>query len=42
MEQALELIAGNGIEYRYGDTGVVQVNHDNIDSMYKQEILEEK
>lgn len=42
VEQALELIAGNVIEYRYVDTGVVQVNHDNIDSMYKQEIIEEK
>ena len=42
VEQALELIAGNVIEYRYVDTGVQQVDGDNVDSPYIQEVLSGK
>ena len=39
VEQAVELARGAAVEYRYVDTGVQQVDHDNVDSPYIQEIL---
>lgn len=39
VEQALKLIAGETAEYRYVDTGVQQVDHDNVNSPYIQQIL---
>lgn len=42
VEQALKLIAGDVLEYRYVDTGVVQMNHDNVDSLRIQKILGEQ
>lgn len=39
VEQAVELSKGAAVEYRYVDTGVQQVDHDNVDSPYIQEIL---
>lgn len=41
VEQALKLVAGEATEYRYVDTGVQQVDHDNVNSPYIQEILGE-
>ena len=42
VEQALKLIAGETVECRYVDTGVQQVDHDNIESPYIQEVLGEQ
>jgi ribose transport system substrate-binding protein len=39
VEMAVMIIAGQTPECRYTDTGVQQVNHDNVDSLYIQEIL---
>lgn len=39
VEQAVKLAAGTAVEYRYVDTGVQQVDGDNVDSPYIQEIL---
>lgn len=39
VEQAVKLAAGAAVEYRYVDTGVQQVDGDNVDSPYIQEIL---
>ena len=41
VEQAVKLVAGETLEYRYVDTGVQQVDHDNVDSPYIREILGE-
>lgn len=42
VEQSLKLIAGDNVEYRYVDTGVQQVDHDNVNSPYIQEIINGK
>ena len=39
VEQAVKLVAGGTVEYRYVDTGVQHVDGDNVDSPYIQEIL---
>ena len=39
VEQAVKLIAGGRVEYRYVDTGVQQVDHDNVNSLYIQEVI---
>jgi ribose transport system substrate-binding protein len=41
VEQACQIIAGQTPEYRYVDTGVQQVNNENVDSPYVQKILNE-
>jgi hypothetical protein len=41
VEQACQIIAGQIPKYRYVDTGVQQVNHDNVNSLYIQKILNE-
>lgn len=42
VEQALKLLSGGMAEYKYVDTGVQQVNYDNVDSPYVQKILGEQ
>lgn len=39
---AMRLLAGGVVTYRYVDTGVQQVDHDNVDSPYIQQILNGK
>lgn len=39
VEQAVRLAAGGSVEYRYVDTGVQQVDHENVNSPYIQEVI---
>lgn len=39
VEQAVKLIKGGTVEFRYVDTGVQQVDHDNVNSLYIQEVI---
>lgn len=39
VEQALKFLSGDSAEYKYVDTGVQQVNYDNVNSPYVQKIL---
>lgn len=39
VEQAFQLIKGGAVEFRYVDTGVQQVDHENVNSLYIQEII---
>lgn len=42
VEQAVKLSAGGSVEHRYVDTGVQQVDHDNVNSLYIQEVINGK
>ena len=42
VEQALKLTVGGSVEHRYVDTGVQQVDHDNVNSLYIQEVISGK
>lgn len=39
VEQAFQLIKGGSVEFRYVDTGVQQVDHENVNSLYIQEVI---
>lgn len=39
VEQAFQLIKGGTVEFRYVDTGVQQVDHENVNSLYIQEVI---
>ena len=42
VEQAVKLSAGGSVEHRCVDTGVQQVDHDNVNSLYIQEVINGK